>query len=300
MTHRKWSATGLMIAAIVITATVVMAFGQTATPDAGVPKDLRPLLTPRHSEMKLVVTRYSEDRNLLASNYAGITNTGGRGGRGAAPAAPPIVMSTNRIARLKRFDMSWQTALGRIDNPKLSDDARKDLIDLKSVVQKNIAELDTQTAAIAEVMPLVPVLPDLVGLIEARIAIKDIDSEKAAGTLTSAAKQIAALQSQLTSGALRANSTQATVAATVVDQLRNNLANWNTFYNGYDPLFTWWVGLPYQHIDQTLASYSSMLREKIAPSNQTSNLTPVDLQVGPAPAPKFNEVPDLNEILSLT
>jgi hypothetical protein len=42
-----------------------------------------------------------------------------------------------------------------------------------------------------------------------------------------------------------------------------------------------------------------MLRDKIAPANQTSNLRPVALRIDPVPAPKFNEVPDLAEIMAL-
>src|SRR5262249_22529908 len=128
---------------------------------------------------------------------------------------------------------------------------------------------------------------------------KDIDSEKAAGTLTAVTKQINDLRGQLSAGTLQASSAQALGAANAVDQLRNNLANWNTFYNAYDPLFTWWMGLPYKHIDEALQAYSTLLRETTAPANQTSNLKPIALRVDPAAAPKFNEVPDLNEILAL-
>ena len=42
----------------------------------GVPSDLKPLLAPRTSEMRLVVTRYELDRATLSANYA---NGGGRG-----------------------------------------------------------------------------------------------------------------------------------------------------------------------------------------------------------------------------
>jgi hypothetical protein len=74
---------------------------------------------------------------------------------------------------------------------------------------------------------------------------------------------------------------------------------WNTFYNGYDPLFSWWMGMPYKQVDEAMQSYSALLREKIANANQTSNLKPAPLRIEPALAPKFNEVPDLGEILAL-
>ena len=55
---------------------------QTAQPDLAVPKDLKPLLLPRQSEMRLVTTRYTLDRATLSGNYLG----GGRGGGAAGRA----------------------------------------------------------------------------------------------------------------------------------------------------------------------------------------------------------------------
>jgi hypothetical protein len=55
-----------------------------------IPKDLRPLLAPRRSEMRLVATRYSADRNLLTTNFAGTAIGGGRGGRAPHAAVGPV------------------------------------------------------------------------------------------------------------------------------------------------------------------------------------------------------------------
>jgi uncharacterized protein (DUF885 family) len=291
----------VFLAAVIVAAAVLTGLGQGVAPDQSAPADLRPLLTPHRSEMRLVVTRYQTDRNLLSGNYAGVTaGARGRGGAGVAPeASPAIVISTNRIARLKRFDMSWQAALGRLDASRLSTEASSDLAGLKTTIQRNMADLEEQTGALAQVMPLLPFASELVALIEDRIALKDIDAEKAAGELTTATKRIADVQTQLAAGVLQASPIQAMAAAGAVEQLRTNLAAWNTFYNGYDPLFTWWMGLPYKHADSALQAYGTFLREKIAPANQTSNLKAPVLRIDPASAPEFSETPDLAEILAL-
>ncbi len=40
------------------------------------------------------------------------------------------------------------------------------------------------------------------------------------------------------------------------------------FYNGYDPLFTWWVTKPYQQLDSALGKYAALLKKKIDGATQ--------------------------------
>src|SRR5262247_4096351 len=122
--------------------------GPVSPADSTVPANLRSLLAPKRSEMRLVIQRYANDHTLLAGNYAGgqpaqggggraggggrggrggadstsatdspSGRAGGRGGRGGGPvdlAAEAIPVSKDRIARLKRYDLSWQAALDRL------------------------------------------------------------------------------------------------------------------------------------------------------------------------------------------
>ena len=101
---------------------------------------------------------------------------------GADSAAAMIPVSKNRIARLKRFDMSWQAALDRVDPSKLPPVAQKDLDSLKIAVRGNLARLDAEAATLSQLSPLVPFGPALVELYEARVRIDTMDAEKAAGT----------------------------------------------------------------------------------------------------------------------
>ncbi len=45
--------------------------------------------------------------------------------------------------------------------------------------------------------------------------------------------------------------------------LRNGLKEWFDFYNGYDPLFTWWAAESYKDTDRAFKSYEVYLREKL-------------------------------------
>ncbi|HST23867.1 MAG TPA: DUF885 family protein, partial [Blastocatellia bacterium] len=57
--------------------------------------------------------------------------------------------------------------------------------------------------------------------------------------------------------------TVANRASVTISSLRNTLKDWFGFYNGYDPMFTWWVGEPYKQVDKSLADYATFLREKV-------------------------------------
>ena len=259
MTTRRWG----WILACLLLLRVLPAWGQaqvppTATPDQGVPAELRSLLVPPQSEMRLVTLRYIADRGTLNGNYVVGGRGGGRGGSGSEPAL--VSLSTSRIARLMRFDMDWQAALSKIDASRLTVAARSDLEALQKTIQANLTRLAADAESISRVMPLVPFAPRIVQLAEARTRLEDIDPEKAAGVVSAITQQIAVVRVSVEAGltgqappeALRVGKDLAMRGAAAVDLLRGGLSEWFTFYNGYDPLFTWWMGLPIKQADTAL------------------------------------------------
>jgi hypothetical protein len=291
--------------------------------DNSVPSDLRQLLAAPESELRLVTPRYNIDRSTLNGNYDGGRGPGrggrggggrgaeGRGGRGTEPGSEvvvPLSLSPNRIARLKRFDLSWQAALGKLDANKLSTAGRTELDALKTSIQANLAELDADAVKIAQVLPLVPFAPAIIKLNEARIRLEDVNSQQAAGVLTDLTKDIARVKDRVEAGlsgaangdALKVSKDLATRGADSVDGLRNSVTTWFNFYNGYDPLFTWWMGMPYKDVDIALQDYAAFLRDKVAPADAiAAPVATTAAPIPPAPATKLNEVPDLQELVAL-
>ena len=283
--------------------------------DQAVPKNLRPLLQPRQSEMRLVTARYTLDRATISGNYFGAgrggggRGAGGPGGAAGGAAVQPAPLSPGRVARLARFDLDWQKALAALDSATLSPAAKTDLETLKGSVQSNLKQAETASLALAEITPLVPFAPSIVGLVEARIRLEDLDPEKAAGKLTAVTAEIGRVKAKLEAGlaggaapdGLRVTKDVAARGPAAVDALRAGLAEWFTFYNGYDPLFTWWMGLPFKRVDAALQGYATFLREKVVPSDGSSpTVSHVSREsIAPAPAPKYPSVPDLKELIAL-
>ena len=295
---------------------------------ATVPKDLTPLLTPRRSEFRIPAQWYNADRGTLAQNYmpgsapAAGRGGGGRGGGGraggppdGAPASPAPAavtapsLSPGRIARLKRLDLEWQDALSRLDQAALSAEAKADVAALQQTITANLAELDADTQTINALMPVVPFASSLIDLYEARVRLETMDAQKAAGVMTQVQRQIADVRRKVeaglapgapAAGAIRMTPAVAQQAAAAVDTLRTNMASWFEFYNGYDPLFTWWMNLPYDHVTKGLTEYAALLRDKVAPANQTAaGYSPARTTIAPAPAPTRGSVPDLKALMAL-
>lgn len=272
-----------------------------------VPADLRPLLVAPQSEMRLVALRYTQDRSLLASNYIGY-RPGGRGGRGG-PSAPdtgarPLDVSPARAARLARFDSAWAGALAAVDRDHLSAAGQAGLDSLRTAVTANRAAASYAQQENGAVDRLTFV-PPLVHMLERRIHLVDVNAEGSAGTLNTLLAQIADTRRAIDSAGPDAISHgDAERIAATAEMLRGNLGEWFRFYNGYDPLFTWWLGIPYRHADTALQSFVMFARDTLAASGNTRANDRVTLyQPRPAaPAPgggKLADVPDLTEIIGL-
>src|SRR5689334_11082993 len=77
----------LLLAAPLATAVHAQRGGRGGAPvDSTVPSNLRAMLAPKGSEMRLVLQHYANDRTLLAGNYAAAQPPQGRGGGGGGGA----------------------------------------------------------------------------------------------------------------------------------------------------------------------------------------------------------------------
>jgi hypothetical protein len=276
---------------------------QLAAQNDAVPQDLTPLLAKPASEMRLVVTRYTLDRQTLNLNYAGpggFNMPGARGGRGrgganAQSAPTPVPVSLARLARLKRFDLDWQAALGRLPTAKLTPPAAEDLASLQTTIAQNLAQIEADNLEFAQMAPALPFVPALVPIVEARLRVADVNAQEAARTLDGVAKDLTA---RMAAPAEKMNARTAARAAEATESLRTSMTEWYSFYNGYDPVFTWWMGVPYKQVDASLHDYAAFLRDQSGDAAVAA--TPVSVPpVAPAPAPKVSSVPDLGEILAL-
>jgi len=307
-------AAGLAAIAIAAPQPIASAFtSRQAAQPATVPSDLNPLLRAPESEFRMVVQRYALDRDSLTANYFGGAPLRGfqRGGGMQQPAetaqtGPAArVRSRARTARLRRFDLEWRAALDALDATSLTPAARTDLASLQKTIAENVAALEADTGTRAQMLPLLPFAPALVEIYEARVRMADMNARETAGIIAAADKEIARVRAALEAGlagadgGLRASAETARNAAALTDALREHLAAWFAHYDGYDPMFMWWVDMPYRKINTALEEYATLLRDRVAAAGQTSNLEVATDTIEPSPAPPVSSVPDLAMIIAL-
>jgi len=202
--------------------------------------------------MRAIIEYYVVDRGSLARSY-------------------PVASSPARRDRFRKFYSDALERIQKLDFDSMSQEGKVDYVLFKNHLEHELRQLDIEEKQLAEIQPLIPFARTIVDLEEARRRMEPIDSAKAAATLTNLKKQIddtrrgvdAGLRGGDAGEAIKAKKTVAFRAAGAVNNLRNNLRNWYTFYNGYDPVFTWWNEEPYKSLDESLNTYATFLSERV-------------------------------------
>jgi uncharacterized protein (DUF885 family) len=220
--------------------------------------------------MRSAIERYTVDRGSLTRSY-------------------PVAVSRSRRERFKKFYEEWLASLQSLDFDSMSQDGKIDYILFKNHLEYELRQLDIQTRQLTEIEPLVTFATTIIDLEEARRRMEPIDSAKVAATLNDLRKQVderrRAIELGFKSGD-SANTVKKTVAnraVQAINGLRGNLRNWYTFYNGYDPMFTWWNEEPYKSLDQSLTNYAGFLSERVVGIRSAESST--QTQAGPNRGP---------------
>lgn len=239
--------------------------------------DLNALLKQRPGVTAEVSRRYELDRDNLRRTY-------------------PIAHSPARLKRLMRFNLAWQAAIDKYAPANPTKEDKDDLDALKKTIREDRDELLSQARVRDEVAPLLPFADALIDLEEARRRFDPIDPVKAAARVHALGKRIADVRQAIDAGKLPAPGVTARRAADVLGMHRTHLQRWFDFYNGYDPMFTWWLAEPYKDADAAIGKYQTFLRDQGKKAEKdakkvdgTKGAVPLfaDLKADPADLPSF-------------
>ena len=182
--------------------------------------------------------------------------------------------SGKRSERFKQLYTDELAVLARLDFDALNHDEQVDYVLFKNFLGHEIKEQTRHDAQLAEMAQLLPFAGTISDLEDTRRQLAPIDQAKMAALLNELTKTIeATLKSEQADKSVRTPRTVANRAARTVGDLRNTLRRWFAFYNGYDPMFTWWCESPYKAADDALLKYQTFITEKlvgISPNDKTT------------------------------
>jgi len=182
-----------------------------------------------------------------------------------------LEQSAERRERLERFYKNWLERLPQLNFDAMKQDDKIDYIVFRHTLEHDIQAMQIRAKEDADAGPLIPFASVIMRLEVSRQQMQPLDPHAAAETLSKLARSIAdtqkPLEAELKSSngpeAARLRKIHAARAVATAGSLRTTLRGWFTFYDGYDPQFTWWAAADYKNADQALEVYIAFLNEHV-------------------------------------
>jgi len=209
--------------------------------------------TKSESNLRVAVKRYVEDKASIKRRYE-------------------VLFSPARHKRLRDFHRAWQKRLKELDFDALNHEGKIDYIALRNRIEYDLEMLKLAERRAVQMAPLIPFGDQIRLLQENRHDRKRVDPKTAAATLDGVAKQVISLTNTLIAEAKETDgvvvrsgvsSNTAWTAARQIEHLQSVLKDYNTFYDGYDPIYSWWAREPYSRVDPALKNYVAAIDEHL-------------------------------------
>ena len=211
------------------------------------PPDLSTVVEPEN-RMRPIVVRYAADLRDMMRIY-------------------PNRVSSERLERMEQFFTDWKAALKTIDFNSLNQEGRVDYIMLNKKLEYELWQLGNDKRKIEAALEYVPFKELVIGLDEARRRFEVVEGEASAAAVEQVATMIAEKKKEIeaakAAGTLDVNLETASEAIAIAGELCRTLEGWFTFYNGYDPMFTWWVKKPYELTSAAMKEYTGFLEKTL-------------------------------------
>ena len=209
--------------------------------------------------------------------------------------------SLARFDRLEELFQQWEQKLGKVAFEPLGQQSRIDYLLLRNNLKFERARLSLGRQRLAQMEELLPFRKSLQDLEQARWRMEPVEGQTSASAVAAIAEQVKKLRKRAEArkkekeekkkasteskgeksegdstskdagdnkseagSALKIPPSLAKRTASAVGELRGTLKTWFSFYDGYQPDFSWWLKKPYDETAAALEDYAKYLREEIA------------------------------------
>lgn len=227
-------------------------------------------------EMPELITNFNADSRALIRFYTPASENnfryGGNSGSGGSP---------EKRERLNNLYVAYEKKLDAINFDALSQECKVDYLLFKRNLKENLRLAAEEAAEYEKIRKWFPFADQIYALEKSRRRGIQPEAEKVAGDWYRITKQVKELQVKLGNDKdLTISSLYA--AEQVIDHLKKSLSSVFKFYNGYDPMFTWWTPKSYQKLDEALTAYAAQFKSKVSSFAKTDKSGIVGQPVGAA------------------
>lgn len=159
-----------------------------------------------------------------------------------------VQVSADRCRRLLKFQANWQAGLEAFDLTSLPKAEQDTAERLRARIQQETQTLLHDLNVSKKLAVQHPFTVTLISLIEARQRIDPVEPRTAAEQVSEMIPQVKEARQQWKSESETFSLTQAETFA-AFRSLKSHTSEWFQFYNGYDPLFSWWLKQPYSDFE---------------------------------------------------
>lgn len=212
-------------------------------------------------EMPALMQNYKADYQALTRFYSPLPPSYRETSAGAA--FRPVVAGSSPETR-KRLEVLYHSYLGQLQKLNfnaLSQECKADYILFKRDLTEKLRLSALETEESAAIRSWFPFADTIYALQKQRRRGIRPDAQLVARNWDRISNEVNDLLPRLRSdSSLTVTSIRAAMGTIVY--LQQCLTGIYTFYNGYDPLFSWWVPKPYEKLNQTLTNYLDAFRKK--------------------------------------
>ncbi|WP_416866109.1 MAG: DUF885 family protein [Imperialibacter sp.] len=169
--------------------------------------------------------------------------------------------SPERIERLKTLDQDYLRQLEAMDFNALATGARVDYLLFRRDVQEDLRTLTLEGAELAAVKQWLPFAPYLYEIENLRRRGNQLEWQEVAKKLTDTGDEIEAITTKL-KAAEPFDQKLTKRASASIKGIQEGIKSIHSFYNEYDPLYTWWVTMPITRVDSLLTIYEKVMTSK--------------------------------------
>ncbi|WP_313190550.1 DUF885 family protein [Sphingobacterium sp.] len=181
--------------------------------------------------------------------------------------------SLEQIDRLLLLDQEYEKKLQQFDYKKLNTNGQVDYILLNRKIKRDIENLKSNQTAYNRVKGYLPFADSILEFEKKRRRGGAVDAKEVATAFEKASAQVDQELKKL-EGMKAISSADVEYLESILESLKLRLESSFDFYNGYEPMFSWWVPKSHDRLQEKLKEYKELIASKsdLKPFDDGSNI----------------------------